>query len=140
MGHIVTRRLEVEVEFHQIDMMQVVHNSWFLRWFEKGRLALLEEVLPLSWLIERRIGAPVVLNHCEYRWPAVWGDSLAVTTRHRLRERYGGRLEFEHSVVRRRGKRVLADGRTAVALVDLDRRKLVRELPPEIWERYGRLR
>lgn len=140
MGHVITRRLDVEVEFHQVDMMQVVHNSRFLLWFEKGRLALLEEVLPMSWLIERRIGAPVVLNHCEYRWPAVWGDVLAVTTRHRLLERYEGRIEFEHSVVRRRGKLELACGRTAIALVDLDRRKLLRELPPDVWERYGSLR
>jgi acyl-CoA thioester hydrolase len=139
-SHICTRRLDVEVEFHQVDMMQVVHNSEYFRWFEKGRLALLEEVLPMSWLVERRIGAPVVLNHCEYRWPAVYGDALAVTTRHRLLERYEGRLEFEHSIVRHRGKLELAGGRTAIALVDLDRRRLVRELPPSIWEQYRSLR
>ena len=140
MGHIVTRRLDVDVEFHQVDMMQVVHNSVYFRWFEKGRLQLLEEVLPLGWMIENRIGAPVVENHCEYRWPAVFGDLLAVTTRHRLLERYEGRLAFEHSVVRRRDKVELAAGRTAIALVDLDRRRLVRELPADIWERYGGLR
>jgi acyl-CoA thioester hydrolase len=139
-AHICTRRLDVEVEFHQVDMMQVVHNSEYFRWFEKGRLALLEEVLPMRWMIENRIGAPVVLNHCEYLWPAVFGDRLACTTRHRLLERYEGRLEFEHSIVRYRGKLELAGGRTAIALVDLDRRRLVRELPGEIWDRYRGLR
>ena len=139
MGRIVTHRHEIRVEFHHVDMMQVAHNSEYFRWFERGRLELFEEVFPMQWMIDNRIGAPVVANRCEYTWPAVYGDTLVVTTRHRLLDSYAGRFDFDHSIVRPRDRRELASGRTSVTLVDLARYRLVKEIEPAVWARYQRL-
>ncbi|MCU0665171.1 MAG: acyl-CoA thioesterase [Myxococcota bacterium] len=138
-SRIITRRLEVEVEFHHVDMMQVVHNSHYLRWFERGRMQILDEVIPIDWGIEHKIATPVVRNACDYLWPAVYGDLLMVTTRHRMLERYEGRFCFDHSIAHRRTKRELARGRTEVAVVDLQGHRLLREVPRELWERYQAL-
>lgn len=136
MGHTVTRRLVVEVEFHHVDMMQVVHNSHYFRWFEKGRMAILEEVFPLPWAIENKIATPVVMNHCEYQWPATYGDTLVVTTRHRKAAVWNGRFLFEHTISNQKTKVELCHGRTEVTIVDLDSRRLVKQIPSDIWQRY----
>ncbi len=134
--HIVTRRLTTEVEFHHVDMMQVVHNSQYLKWFEKGRLAVLEDVFPMSWAIENKIATPVVMNHCEYVAPATYGDTLIVTTRHRVVDHWDGRFLFEHSISNTKTKVELCYGQSAVTILDLDSRTLVKEIPQDVWERY----
>ena len=66
MSETITRRVTVEVEFHHLDMMRVVHNSQYLCWFERGRFAVLEDVFPMQWAIDNMVGTPVVMSHCEY--------------------------------------------------------------------------
>ncbi|MFO8073993.1 MAG: thioesterase family protein [Polyangia bacterium] len=139
MSRIVTRRVRIEVEFHHVDMMRVAHNAQYLRWFEKGRMAVLEEIFPLDWAIEERIGTPVVLNHCEYLWPAVYGDELVVTTRHRKLDSYEGRMTFDHSISHARRKLELARGRTAITAIDMAGGRPLRRIPEEAWRRYREL-
>jgi len=133
---IVTRRVDARVEFHDVDAMGVAHNARYLLWFEMGRLALLEEVLPLRWALERRIAAPVVASRCEHLAPAGYGDALAITTRHRKADRWGGRFAFEHSVSNRATKVELCRGSTEITVVDAGSGRPLRDLPPEVWERY----
>jgi acyl-CoA thioester hydrolase len=135
-SRVITRRAQVVVEFHHVDMMHVVHNAHYLRWFELGRLAVLEDVFPMAWAVEHRIATPVVVNHCEYLQPAAYGDELVVTTRHKILERWEGRFHFEHAISRLRSKRDLATGWSAVTVLDMAGGKLVKEIPPEIWARY----
>ena len=139
MARIITRRAEVRVEFRHVDMMQVVHNSHYIAWFEIGRLAVLEEVFPMSWAVEHRIATPVVVNHCEYLWPATYGDALVVITRHKLLDRWEGRFLFDHAISHLDTKRELAVGTSAVTVVDMAAQKPVKEIPPEIWARYAAL-
>lgn len=136
---VVTRRLTVEVEFHQVDMMQVVHNAEYFRWFERGRLLVLEDIFPMAWAIENRIATPVVSNRCEYLAPATYGDRLVVTTRHRLAERWDGRFVFEHSISNAKTKVELCFGESAVTVLDLSSRRLVKDIPADIWARYRAL-
>ena len=139
MARIITRSAEVRVEFRHVDMMQVVHNSHYIAWFEIGRLAVLEEVFPMSWAVEHRIATPVVVNHCEYLWPATYGDALVVITRHKLLDRWEGRFLFDHAISHLDTKRELAVGTSAVTVVDMAAQKPVKEIPPEIWARYAAL-
>ena len=136
MARIITRRAQVVVEFRHVDMMQVVHNTHYLAWFELGRLAVLESVFPMSWAVANRIATPVVESHCAYLQPATYGDELVVTTRHRLLERWEGRFHFEHAISNARSKRELATGWSAVTVLDMAGGRLVKEIPPEIWDRY----
>ncbi len=136
---LVIRRVQGEVEFHHVDMMQVMHNSQYLRFFEKGRLSLLEEVVPLSWAVEHRFATPVVMNHCDYLAPARFGDRLVITTRHRKLQRWTGKFVFDHSMSNARTKVELARGRTAITVIDFETGRLVKELPEDIWGRYREL-
>ena len=136
----IIRRLTVEVEFHQADMMRVVHNSQYLIWFEKGRLKLLEDVIPLAWAVENGIAVPVVMNHIEYFSPAMYGDALVVTTKHKIAESWDGRFLFEHSISNVKTKVELAAGRTEVTVIDLKTNSLIKEIPDDIWARYQALK
>ena len=138
--HTITRKVEVEVEFHHVDMMRVVHNSEYLRWFEKGRLGVLEEIMPVSWAVENRIATPVVMNHCEYLSPAAYGDALIVTTRHKKVDHWDGRFVFEHSISNPKTKVELCFGKSAVTVIDLRTGRLLKTLPDEAWDRYLALR
>ncbi len=136
----ITRRHTIEVEFHQVDMMQVVHNAQYFRWFEKGRLAILEDVFPVAWAIENRVATPVVTNHCEYTSPAAYGDSLVVTTRHRIAAQWDGRFAFEHSISNTKTKVEVCAGHSEVTVLDMRTRSLIKEIPADIWDRYQALK
>jgi len=139
MARIVKRRCEIAVEFHHVDMMQVVHNSNYLRWFEIGRLAIMEDIFPISWAIENKIATPVVTNHCEYLWPAVYGDTLVLTTTHKIRDHWEGRFSFDHTISCKRTKKELCRGYSVVTVVDMGSASLVKEIPKEAWDRYQAL-
>jgi acyl-CoA thioester hydrolase len=137
---LVTRRLNVEVEFHHVDMMHVVHNSQYFRWFEKGRLDMFEDVFPMEWAVENHLATPVVVNHAEYLWPAIYGDILVVTTRHRIVDHWDGRFIFEHSISNTKTKVELCYGRTEITVMDLATGKLFKELTGDIRQRYYKLK
>lgn len=139
-SRLVTRRLGLQVEFHHVDMMRVVHNSRYFIWFEKGRLALIGEFLPLSYAIANHLVSPVVENRCEYLAPARFDDQLVLTTRHRLLEKWEGRFVFDHSISHARTKVELCFGHTAVTLLNEKTQSLIREIPQPIWEKYRALR
>ena len=135
----ITRRVTIEVEFHHVDMLQVVHNSQYFKWFEKGRLQFLEEFCPVSYALANNIATPVVMNHCEYLSPAAYGDELVVTTRHFIKEQWDGRFLFEHHISNKKTKVELCHGETAVTVLDFKTGKLVKEIPEELWEKYHSL-
>ena len=136
----VTRKLPLRVEFHHVDMMQIVHNSRYFIWFERGRLQLMEEFLPIKWAIEDEVASPVVVNHCEYLSPATVHDELILTTRHRLLEKWEGRLVFEHSISNAKSKMELCFGQTEVTLMNWAEQTLLKEIPALIWDRYQTLK
>lgn len=135
----IVTRTPVTVEFHHVDMMQVVHNAQYFKWFEKGRLAIVEQFISVHWAAAVGIAMPVVKNYCEYLYPAVFGDELVVTTRHTLQDRWTGRFSFDHSISNRKTKAELCRGNSDVTVTDLSGRRVLKELPPEAWARYESL-
>jgi acyl-CoA thioester hydrolase len=139
-SRLIKRKLEIRPLFHQADMMGVIHNVEYFRWFEEGRLQIMLEVLPISEALALGVAMPVVENHCVYRTPARFGDVLTLVTTHRVSQRYEGSLRFEHSLVNGRNKIEIASGYAVATLVDMSNMQLVREWPADIWERYQNLR
>ena len=135
----ITRKVPVEVEFHHLDMMRVVHNSQYLCWFERGRFAMLDDVFPMQWAIDNMIGTPVVMSHCEYLSSVRYGDGLVVTTRHRKSVEWDGRFVFDHSISNVKTKVEVCRGQTAVTVLDLNTGRLLKALPDDVWERYQAL-
>ena len=135
----ISRQILVEPEFHQVDMMGVAHNAAYFYWFERGRLMLLEKVLPIPEAVRLALAFPVVLQSCEYLKPASYGDRLVLTTSHELLPCYEGLFTFHHSLINEKTKADIAEAQTDVAALDMRSGRLLRELPNEIWTRYQAL-
>jgi acyl-CoA thioester hydrolase len=139
-GRRIKRRISIRPDFHETDMMGVVHNAVYLQWFERGRLEIMEEVLPFQQALDLGIMTPVVENLCHYRRPVRFGDALVLYTTHELQLHYEGRLLFNHYLVRERGKTATAHGHTVLTLVQSPDYDLIKDWPEDVWNRYQSLR
>lgn len=72
---------ELEVRYYETDQMGIVHHSNYVRYFECGRMAMLEQVgLPMHKIEEMGIMMPIISVECRYKWPAKLGDKLRIVT------------------------------------------------------------
>jgi acyl-CoA thioester hydrolase len=138
-GRLIKRKLSLQPAFHETDMMGVIHNSNYLLWFERGRLQIMLEVLPVEEAMKLGVFMPVVENLCHYRKPVKFGMPLLLYTTHRLQPAYEGRLVFSHYLVHEKLRTAMAYGQTAMTLVDARTQKLVKEWPADLWRRYQAL-
>lgn len=73
--------LTIDVRYYETDQMGIVHHSNYIRYFECGRVDLLEKLgLPLHKIEESGVMLPVVGVECRYRIPARLGDRLRIVT------------------------------------------------------------
>lgn len=135
----ITRKLVIEPDFNQIDMMGVAHNAAYFYWFERGRLAILWQILPLEEAICLGIAMPVVRQTCEYRKAVRYGDRLILTTSHEVLRQYEGRFIFKHSLMHETTKMEAASSEVDLVVLDLRSGQLLRDLPSAMWERYQAL-
>lgn len=135
----VVRKMSIEPEFHHFDIMGVAHNAVYFYWFEKGRLALLWEIIPLDQAMRLGLGLPVVRQVCEYRKAVRHGDRLTLATTLTIAPQYEGRFIFHHSLVHESTKQEAAEAETTLTVLDMRTNRLLKELPIELWQRYRNL-
>jgi len=71
--------IDVEVRFHDVDMVGVVWHGHYLRYLENARWALMNRIgFGLDRMLESGIGWPIVELHTKYVSPARFGDRLRV--------------------------------------------------------------
>ena len=69
----------IEVRYYETDLMGIVHHSNYIRYFEYGRIKMLEELgLPISKIEGDGIMLPVVSTFCTYKTPSRMGDTLKI--------------------------------------------------------------
>ncbi len=136
----IIRRIKLTPGFHQVDMMGVVHNCEYFHWFEEGRLQIMQEVIALQDATELGVAAPVVENICRYFKFAGFGDSLLLTTIHKIVPVYQGKLKFSHSLVNEKTREEIACGESTVTLIEFPSKKLLKEWPADLWVRYQNLK
>ena len=112
-------RVNVTVRYAETDMMGIVYHANYLPWFEVGRTTLLKEIgVPYRRLEEEGFRLPVLEVAARYIRPAVYDDTLEITST--VRERPLLRIRIEYEV--RRAEDLLATGNTLHAFVDRDGR------------------
>jgi len=131
--------IDIEVLFHETDMLGIVHNSVYFQWFERGRLDILNRIIPIQEAISMGIAVLVVKNSCEYHTPARYGDTLVLTTRAPWADSYQGRLRFMYELTDKRTKSLVAVGESEATVYDVATQKLVREIPAALLERIRAL-
>jgi len=70
---------DVEVSFHDVDMVGVVWHGHYLRYLENARWALMNQLgYGLSEMVESGFAWPIVELQVKYVYPARFGDRLRV--------------------------------------------------------------
>ncbi len=139
MSRLIKRKMEIRPLFHQADMMRVIHNVEYFRWFEEGRLQIMFEVLPMAEALELGVGMPIVENYCCYKTPARFGDVLTLYTTHRVSDQYEGTLRFDHCLMNSKTKAEIASGYAVATLVEMTTMQLIRQWNETVWARYQSL-
>ena len=71
----------LDVRYYETDHMGIVHHSNYIRYFECGRIAMLDEVgLPMHKIEESGVMLPIISVECRYKYPAKLGDRLKIVT------------------------------------------------------------
>ena len=69
----------IDVRYYETDLMGIVHHSNYIRYFEYGRIKMLEDIgLPISKIESEGIMLPVVSTFCTYKTPSRMGDNLKI--------------------------------------------------------------
>lgn len=101
-----------KVRFYETDMMQVVHHTNHLRWFELGRVEYLRNAgIRLLDLIDREgIVCPIKNISCDYKEPARFDDFIIVQTRMLKMSR--AQVTFAYRLIRQSDGVLIAEGTT----------------------------
>ena len=71
----------IDVRYYETDLMGIVHHSNYIRFFEYGRIKMLEEIgLPISEIEGRGVMLPVVSTFCTYKTPSRMGETLRIVS------------------------------------------------------------
>jgi acyl-CoA thioester hydrolase len=128
----------LKVRFYEVDAYGVVWHGHYTGWFEAARNELTERfhIGPLQ-LKERNLLAPVVELACQFKFPAIYGDSLVIQTTMERTE--VAKLIFRYRVLHQENGKILATGSTIHVLTDL-KGNLLYWVPPEVLERIEAMR
>ena len=115
---------EIEVRYYETDQMGVVHHSNYIRYFETARtLSMKKAGIPYDEMERNGIMMPIVSTSCDYKRPALFGDTLRVTTI--LEQLPTVKIYFKYKVHNQKGV-LLAIGTTVLAFIDATTKRPVR--------------
>ena len=114
----------LEVRYYETDQMGIVHHSNYIRYFECGRMAMLEEVgLPMHKIEEAGIMMPITAVECRYKYPAKLGDRLRIVTT--INEMPKARLTVNTEIFNQNGQ-LLCEGSVTMGFIDSASRRPMR--------------
>lgn len=137
----------VEVRYYETDLMGIVHHSNYIRYFEYGRIKMLEEIgLPISEIEGRGIMLPVVSTYCTYKTPSRMGDTLKIISS--MESMPMAKMRIKTQIIKESSVNpltpkmeigsVVAEGEVVIGFIKSDTRRPCRipEYAAEIMEKY----
>jgi acyl-CoA thioester hydrolase len=107
---------EIDVRYYETDQMGVVHHSNYIRYFEVARtLSMKKAGIPYDEMERKGILMPIVSISCTYKHPALFGDTIRVTTI--LEQLPTVKIHFTYEI-RNQKEQLLATGSTVLAFID----------------------
>lgn len=127
-------RIPVEIYYEDTDCGGVVYYANYLKYFERGRTALLNSrgVNPAECM-KQGVLFLVTRASLEYKSPAVYGDTIYVDTQ--IAGLKGSRLMFRYVVTHRDEGRTIVTGETDMACVNEKNRPM--RIPREILDKLA---
>lgn len=101
-------RIELPVEWGQMDAFGHVNNIVYFRYFESARMAYFEKMGMITYMQTHGIGPILGHTQCRFRIPLTYPDTIDVGAR--VMEVGENRFEMGYRVVSRRHAAVAAEG------------------------------
>jgi acyl-CoA thioester hydrolase len=133
-GYAVT--LELPVQWGELDALQHVNNTVYLRWFETSRIAHARAVGVWARLESDQLGPILASVTCHYRRPVHFPETVRLGARVIKIGRTS--MTFEHTVVAKSNGLVVADGTSVMVLYDYAK-KAPEPIPPSIRQAIAEL-
>jgi len=139
-GRLIKRKMYLQPQTWDLDMVGVVFNAHYFKWFDEARFRIMLEIITLDEIMNTGLTFMIAENHCEYKNYITYGEPLVLYTTHRICATYQGRFDFTHCIMHEKKKIEIASGSSSVLVVNHKTKQLVKELPELIWNRYINLK
>lgn len=137
----------LEVRYYETDLMGIVHHSNYIRYFEYGRIKMLNEIgLPISKIEGNGIMLPVVSTFCTYKTPSRMGDTLKIVSS--MESMPMAKMKIKTQILKKSTVNpltpdeeigtVVAEGEVVIGFIKADTRRPCRipEFAAQIMEKY----
>jgi acyl-CoA thioester hydrolase len=114
----------IPVQWGDMDALGHVNNVSPIRWFESGRVALLERLGMADLMTGEKLGPILAAVHCNYRRQLHYPDTVLIGSRVSQLGRTS--LVVEHAIYSRRAQHVTAEGESVVVVFDYQLQRPVR--------------
>ena len=102
---------ERNINYYELDGMNVVHHSNYIRYMEEARIYLLDKIgLPYKKIEDNGIMIPVLEVNYKYKNPAKFGDTIVVKVN--ISEFDGIRLKMQYEITNKETGKLLGTGET----------------------------
>lgn len=127
----VSEEVEVEIPFHDVDVLCVAWHGHYARYCELARTALVRKI-GIDWpaLKEMNIATPVVHFSCNYRSPLLYGERY--TVRATLAEPFSPKIVLDYLFVSSKEGTEQARARTEQVYIDLKTHEVQFVVPDEV--------
>lgn len=119
----------IKVHPHHTDYAGVTWHGNYLTWMEEARIEYLRSIgLEYADLVNSGCELPVVELALKYHQPLRMGMSAIVKTR--MNEIRGVRIHWDYRIESLTGQELYLSGRVTLVGIDLNKGKIMRQLPP----------
>lgn len=126
--------VEIEVPFHDVDVMGIVWHGHYVKYLEIARCALLEKYdYNYPQMRDSGYAWPVIDMRIRYPSSAKFGETIVVTA---SISEWEHRLKIDYEIRNREGQR-LTRGHTVQVAVDVKTGEMCFESPPVLLEKLG---
>ncbi len=108
-------KIEIPVQWGDMDAAQHVNNIIYLRWFESARIQYFEqiqELMDFTGAVE--LGAILAEVNCRYKMPVTFPDTVIIAAKVQLDSLDEFSFRMEHIIVSKLHGRIAAEGWTRI--------------------------
>ena len=127
--------VDLEIPFHDVDMMEVVWHGHYAKYFEIARCALLETIdYNYPQMRDSGYAWPVIDLRVRYIKPAVFGQNITVNA---VLVEWENRLKIDYKITDKSTGVRLVKGHSIQVAVDMQTMTMCFESPKVLFEKLG---
>ncbi len=127
--------IDLQIPFHDVDMMEVVWHGHYVKYFEIARCTLLEKIdYNYPQMLESGYAWPVIELNIRYVRPAIFGQIITVSAE--IIE-WENRLKINYLITDKHSGLRLTKGYSIQVAVDMLNKSMCFESPEILFEKLG---